>query len=138
MTIMWRIRFSLPVILFVLFIGAVGTVQAQDATPEPTAQPAVGVEHPGRPITEIMRTVFGFSWLLIHGSGPSAGVTASNDPAIAYYAAIPHSRTADGAFVLGDPNAPVSIIVFEDFTCPACQNYKPTMDSFVQNFVVTG
>ncbi|MBC7812031.1 MAG: hypothetical protein H7175_12830, partial [Burkholderiales bacterium] len=26
-------------------------------------------------------------------------------------------RTADGGFILGDPNAPVTIVAFEDFTC---------------------
>ena len=54
------------------------------------------------------------------------------------YSEIPQSRTEDGAFVLGDPDAPVTIIEFADFLCPHCQNYKPTVDEFIAEYVVTG
>ncbi len=54
------------------------------------------------------------------------------------YAAIPSTRAADGAFVLGDPNAPITLIEFADFACPHCQNYHPTMQEFIREFVVTG
>jgi protein-disulfide isomerase len=54
------------------------------------------------------------------------------------YSKIPQSRTADGAFVLGSPDAKVTIVEFADFRCPHCQDYKSTMDSFVKDFVVTG
>lgn len=54
------------------------------------------------------------------------------------YSAIPQSRGEDGAFTLGDPNAPVTIIEFADFACPHCQTYHPTMTRFVNEFVVTG
>lgn len=51
---------------------------------------------------------------------------------------IPTSRAADGGFVLGDPNAPVTIVEFADFTCPHCQDYAGTIDRFISEFVVTG
>lgn len=54
------------------------------------------------------------------------------------YADIPQSRGADGAFILGDPNAPVTIIEFADYGCPHCLTYHGTMQQFVKEYVVTG
>jgi protein-disulfide isomerase len=54
------------------------------------------------------------------------------------YADIPFSRTSDGAPVLGDPDAPITIIQFADFACPHCQDYEPTMQAFIQKYVATG
>ncbi len=51
---------------------------------------------------------------------------------------IPTSRTEDGGFVLGRPDAPVTIVEFADFLCPHCQLYAPTIDRFVEEFVLTG
>ncbi len=54
------------------------------------------------------------------------------------YSAIPQARQADGGFVLGDPEAPITIVAFEDFLCPACQRYKPTVEKLIEAHVVTG
>ncbi len=54
------------------------------------------------------------------------------------YSKVPQSRTADGAFVLGDPNAPVTVIAFEDYLCPHCQDYQTQIKKFIANQVVTG
>lgn len=54
------------------------------------------------------------------------------------YSAIPQSRGSDGAFILGDPNAPVTIIEFADFACPHCQDYHPVITRFINDFVVPG
>jgi protein-disulfide isomerase len=54
------------------------------------------------------------------------------------YAAIPQSRAADGGFVLGDPNAPITIVEFSDFTCPHCQTYEATISRFIEEYVATG
>ncbi|MDX2076040.1 MAG: thioredoxin domain-containing protein [bacterium] len=48
------------------------------------------------------------------------------------------NRTSDGAFVLGDPNAPITVVEFADFLCPHCQDYKDTVNQFIEEFVVTG
>jgi hypothetical protein len=48
------------------------------------------------------------------------------------------SQSADGSFMLGDPNAPVTIIEFADYACPACQQYYPEMTQFIEEFVGTG
>ncbi|MDE2635965.1 MAG: thioredoxin domain-containing protein [Chloroflexota bacterium] len=54
------------------------------------------------------------------------------------YADLQKSRTDDGAFVLGNPEAPVKIIEFSDFLCASCQNYEPVISSFIREFVVSG
>jgi protein-disulfide isomerase len=51
---------------------------------------------------------------------------------------IPQSRADDGGFVLGDPDAPITIVEFADFACPHCQQYHPDITRFIQDFVATG
>ncbi len=57
---------------------------------------------------------------------------------IAFYADIPNSRSEDGAFVLGNPDAPITIIEFADFLCPHCQTYHDTIKQLIENYVLTG
>lgn len=54
------------------------------------------------------------------------------------YADVPQSRTEDGAFVLGNPEAPITVVLFEDFLCPHCQDYQPEVKRFVSEYVLTG
>lgn len=54
------------------------------------------------------------------------------------YSKIPQGRTEDGGFILGDPNAPVTVIAFEDFLCPHCQDYQGTIKQFINTQVATG
>lgn len=54
------------------------------------------------------------------------------------YADIPQSRAEDGGFVLGYEDAPMTIVVFEDFFCPHCQSLHPTIDEVVEAYVRTG
>lgn len=54
------------------------------------------------------------------------------------YAGLHTFRRADGGFVLGDPQAPITIVAFEDFLCPHCQNYQTNVDSFVEEYVRAG
>jgi len=54
------------------------------------------------------------------------------------YSTVHQERTADGGFILGDPNAPVTVIAFEDFLCPHCQDYQRTIKAFIQQQVLTG
>jgi protein-disulfide isomerase len=54
------------------------------------------------------------------------------------YSEIPQERLADGGFVLGNPEAPITIVAFEDFLCPHCQSYKATTSQFISKYVATG
>ena len=54
------------------------------------------------------------------------------------YSQIPQNRTDDGAFILGDPAAPITIVAFEDFLCGHCQSYKSTVDQLISQFVAKG
>jgi len=56
----------------------------------------------------------------------------------ARYEGIPTARLDDGGFVLGDPEAPLTIVEFADFLCPHCQTYQETAHAFVEQFVKTG
>jgi protein-disulfide isomerase len=51
---------------------------------------------------------------------------------------VPKVRLEDGGFVLGYKDAPVTIVEFADFTCPHCQDYVPTIDQFIDEYVITG
>lgn len=53
------------------------------------------------------------------------------------YSAVASSRASDGAFVLGDPAAPVTIVEFADFACPHCQAYEPEIVRFIKEYVLT-
>lgn len=68
--------------------------------------------------------------VMLNNNTPTAQVGA--------YDGIPHTRTSDGAFLLGDPEAPITIVEFADFACPHCQDYHATMSQFVDEFVKTG
>ncbi|MEL6151948.1 MAG: thioredoxin domain-containing protein [Chloroflexota bacterium] len=54
------------------------------------------------------------------------------------YDTIPQSFTEDGAPVLGDPEAPITIVEFADFQCPHCQTYTGTVAQVIENHVLTG
>ncbi len=61
-----------------------------------------------------------------------------SDPDAPDYDSIPQARTADGAFVLGDPQAPITVVEFADFLCPHCQTYHTTMRQVIETHVVSG
>lgn len=65
---------------------------------------------------------------------PAAAVKIEAGP----YAGISTFRGADGGFVLGDPDAPLAIVAFEDFLCLHCQTYLETVHSFIESHVRTG
>jgi protein-disulfide isomerase len=54
------------------------------------------------------------------------------------YSAIPQDRTEDGAFVLGDPDAPITVVEFADFQCGHCQSYTSVIEQVIENYVLTG
>ena len=54
------------------------------------------------------------------------------------YSAIPQGRQDDGGFVLGSPDAPITVVAFEDFLCGHCQRYKETVDKLIEQYVAKG
>ncbi|MGQ9910017.1 MAG: thioredoxin domain-containing protein [Candidatus Flexifilum sp.] len=57
---------------------------------------------------------------------------------VALLASLPQSRTPDGGFVLGDPDAPITIIEFADWACPHCQDYHTTISALIADQVAAG
>lgn len=84
---------------------------------------------------------FKFSVMLLALFAMSFSVFAQEDEATDYqdlFAEVPTIRAEDGAFVLGDPDAPVTVSIFADFLCPACQQYHATANDFIEEYVLTG
>lgn len=54
------------------------------------------------------------------------------------YTGLTTFRRADGAFMLGHPDAPLTITAFEDFFCPHCQIYAETVRQFIDAYVRPG
>lgn len=48
------------------------------------------------------------------------------------------TRTEDGAFVAGNPDAILTIIVFEDYRCSHCLDYQPVLNEFFAEYVASG
>ena len=67
-------------------------------------------------------------------------VSTNNTPVASLdaYDNIQQSRLADGGFVIGSPDAPITIVEFADFACPHCQDYSSTMKQLVEDYVATG
>lgn len=65
----------------------------------------------------------------------------STDPVIIRfgdYTGLSTFRRDDGAFVLGEPDAPLTLVAFEDFFCPHCQIYAETVRQFIDAYVRNG
>lgn len=54
------------------------------------------------------------------------------------FASLPQSRTEDGGFVVGNPEAPITIVEFADWACPHCQDYRSQIEQFIAQEVVSG
>ncbi len=55
-----------------------------------------------------------------------------------FYKGITQSSTSDGAFIVGNPDAPVRVVEFLDYSCPHCREYESTMHSFIDSTVRAG
>lgn len=69
---------------------------------------------------------------------PTPETTAEPQTITDLFASLPQSRTADGAFVVGDPSAPVTVIEFFDYACPHCQEYRPVIEQVLRQYLPTG
>lgn len=71
--------------------------------------------------------------ILISGSGTSGASASSVD-----YSSMETTQTDDGGWVIGSPDAPVTIVEFADFRCGHCQDYKSTVNQILEELVATG
>jgi hypothetical protein len=76
--------------------------------------------------------------MLLIATTLTGAATAQDDDLLSLYSDIPQSRAEDGAFVLGDPEAAITIIEFADYLCGHCQTYEATVSQFIDEYVVTG
>lgn len=66
-------------------------------------------------------------------------IYASNRPLGEIVEITPKVRSQTNGLTWGDPNAPVVVEVFEDFQCPACQNFTENIEPLlVAEYVETG
>src|SRR5258707_4580396 len=63
---------------------------------------------------------------------------ATNNIRPGAYSGIPQTTTADGAPVLGGPNAKITIMEFADFSCPHCLEYHSVITQIIDTYVRTG
>jgi protein-disulfide isomerase len=96
----------------VLILSAVAGAHAQEATVEATAEAtAEATVEPTAPTTEELQAIF---------------------------RELPQTRLEDGGFVVGNPDAPITIVEFSDFACPHCLTYRATIDRIIVDYVATG
>ena len=77
--------------------------------------------------------------LMVGAVGAQDGSDGDGGDYGALYEDIPQFRGVDGAFTLGDPDAPVTVIEFADYLCGFCQTYHDTtMKEFIEQYVATG
>lgn len=70
---------------------------------------------------------------------PTAEATAQAAESVTdIFARLPQTRTADGGFVVGAVDAPITIVEFADYACPHCQVYSATIEQVIQQYVATG
>jgi protein-disulfide isomerase len=50
----------------------------------------------------------------------------------------PQSRLEDGGFVVGDPDAPITIVEFSDWACPHCQVYREVIEPVLAEYLPQG
>jgi protein-disulfide isomerase len=90
------------------------------------------------PTIAIIGTVAVIALLIAGGAlllSNNAQTTASS---LDRYANVAQGRLSDGGFVLGNPEAPITVIEFGDFACPHCQEYFTQTERFIDEYVITG
>ena len=75
------------------------------------------------------------TWGLIGGSWPwfTEAINAGPDPSIE------RGVTEGGYHYLGDPNAPVKLVVYEDYACPNCKRFFDlNEETLISDYIATG
>lgn len=79
----------------------------------------------------VLVAVVAFIGIILLGQGGLNPASSVNREA-------PAMLNQDGSYILGDENAPITIVVFSDYFCGHCQTYKSTVDRIITDYVNTG
>lgn len=79
----------------------------------------------------VVVAVVAFVAIILLGQGGLSATSPVNREA-------PAMLNEDGSYILGDENAPITIVVFSDYFCGHCQTYKSTVDRIITDYVNTG
>lgn len=121
-------RYSLAVVILVIFMLTASTLYAQDKTPTPTP----------RANTRAEATAEATDMADAEATAEATSQFESARDLMALFDELEQSRAEDGAFLLGDPEAPITIVEFSDYACPHCQNYRPIVEQIIEEYVTTG
>lgn len=82
---------------------------------------------------------FGITEDMLDEAQTAAQATAAEGGVRELMATLPQWRTEDGAFVIGEPDAPFTLVEFADWACPHCITYaREVVDRFIIDYVATG
>lgn len=96
------------------------------------------------PISIVIAGVLIAGAVFYSGSKSSIGTTQGSNPTQQGVGSAPQAvatvaASVDDDAVLGDPNAPVTLIEFSDFQCPFCRKfYKETLPQIKKEYIATG
>lgn len=72
------------------------------------------------------------------GGSESSGIDFSSESLGEDGVEVVYERTDNGGHIIGSPDAPATVVAFEDFLCPACQSWKPEVNNIMTELVLTG
>ncbi|MEO8395631.1 MAG: thioredoxin domain-containing protein [Chloroflexota bacterium] len=104
-------RYALLLVMIGLLLSAI-SLMAQEATPEATPEPDLAAT--AEATMEIPQNISEL------------------------FASLPQTRQPDGGFVVGQPDAPITVIEFIDYACPHCQDYRPVIDQVLMQYLAAG
>lgn len=76
--------------------------------------------------------------LLVLTNNPDAVAMQNAEVVSDFYGDLTQRITTDGTPILGDPDAPITVVEFSDFSCPHCATYRHTMSEVIDQYVRTG
>jgi protein-disulfide isomerase len=68
----------------------------------------------------------------------SSRATTLEVPDVSHYAGLEASMADDGAFILGDPDAPVLMEEFSSFRCTHCSSFSKTVEELIDPYIRDG
>ena len=119
-------RYFLVCVLLVSCMIMTSALYAQDKTPTPTPRSNAAAEATAEATDTAEATA--------EATDDFEGISELME----MFDELEQTRAEDGAFLLGDPDAPITIVEFSDYACPHCQTYRPVVEQIIEEYVVTG